>query len=85
MKVLYKGESLEMFLSTKNVLKENKIEYKDRIKRNDNWINFLTQLFVTGTGSYGMNNEHKQYYFVSVNEKDFDRAQQLIRELKSKL
>lgn len=80
-KVLYHSHSLENFLLIKNKLKENKVAFKDRIKRNDNWIRFFTQLFLTGTGSFGMNSEHKQSYYIYVCENDFVRAKELVDKL----
>ena len=80
--VIYSGDSLENFLKVKRILKENNINYSDRIKRNGSWINFLVQLFTVGTGSYGMNDEHKQYYYVYVYSDDYDKVEELLNEIR---
>lgn len=44
-------------------------------------MQFITLLFVSGRGSYGLNSDHKQTYSVYVNEDRYEQAVKLISRL----
>lgn len=77
-KLLYSGTSLEIFLRLKNQLEQLQIEYTVSEKKNDNWLNFLLQLVVIGTGSRGMNREREIHYSIYVSPEDYDKASALL-------
>lgn len=77
---LYNGENLEEFLKIKSILMENNITYKQKIVRiNDGWFKFFTLLFIVGTGSLGMNREHKLKYLLFIKHDDYEMVVRMIR------
>ncbi|WP_279611822.1 hypothetical protein [[Clostridium] hylemonae] len=44
-------------------------------------MQFITLLFVSGRGSYGLNSDHKQTYSFYVNEDRYEQAVKLISRL----
>lgn len=80
-KLLYSGNSLEISLRIKNSLQARGINYSEGLKKNDSWLRFFTQLFVVGTGSYGMNREHEIQYNIYVKHEDYDKAKQILENI----
>ena len=76
--VLYYQEiSLEEFLALKNKLDANRITYRERNKKKLGLVSFLTQLFTSSPGTYGMMGERSVQYFLYVDAKDLERAMKL--------
>ncbi len=76
---IYDGKSLENYLAVKQILKENDIEFTEKMAKKDNWINFLVRLFFVSTGSYGMSDEHSIAYIIEIKRNDYLRVKSLIR------
>lgn len=77
-KILYKGTNLDTFLFIKNKLDSNGIKYFESNKTNGNWFIFFIQLFMIGTGSYGMTGERVMHYYIYVESEDYEAAIHLI-------
>lgn len=80
-KCLVQTESLEYALKIKNVLDNNGIKFTERVKAGNGWGEFISLLFVSGSGSYGSNSEHVQHYSIYVDQEDFEKAGILIHEI----
>lgn len=76
---LYEGDSLDEYLYIKQILQENHIPYKEKIKSRNNLLHFLTLFFVTGRGSLGLNRERANIYHIYVEPAKLDTAQALIQ------
>ena len=81
-KCIAQVNSLDQALIIKNILNDHHIPYKEHIKSGGGWIQFITLLFVSGRGSYGMNNEHQKKYFFYVEDKYFETAKSLLASVK---
>lgn len=79
-KCIAQVDSLDQALIIKNILNNHHIPYKEQIKSGGGWIQFMTLLFVSGRGSYGMNNEHQKKYYFYVEEKYFETSKSLLAE-----
>lgn len=80
-KCLIKTESLSYAISIKNTLNDHNIPYTERVDAGGGWMQFITLLFVSGRGSYGLNNDRKQTYSVYVDEDHYEQAAKLISRL----
>lgn len=80
-KCLNKIESLSYTISIKNTLNDHNIPYTERVDAGSGWMQFITLLFVSGRGSYGLNNDRKQTYSVYVDEDRYEQAVKLISRL----
>lgn len=76
-KLLYSGTSLELFLRLKRQLEANEIKYLVAENKKNNWFYYFLQLFVSGTGSKGMNDERTVHYTIYVTSDDYERVMRL--------
>ncbi len=78
---LIRTESLDEILKIKNLLNENGICYKEKINSGGGWAEFTSLLFFTGRGSYGTNSERRNAYALFVSKEDYEKADQLVKNL----
>lgn len=78
--LLIRTGSLDEILHIKNLLNENGISYKEKVKSGGGWAEFTSMLFATGRGSYGTNSERQTDYALFVAKEDYERAEQILKE-----
>lgn len=77
-KLLYSGDSLDIFLSIKSKLDTNGIAYEEGSKPKENFLSFLYRLILTGVGSLGLSSEHAAAYTIYVSAADYETAKRLL-------
>lgn len=76
---LIQTDSLDQILKIKNLLNENGIPYREKVRSGGGWLEFVFLLFSTGRGSYGTNSGRKTSYSLFVSQEDYEKADRLVK------
>lgn len=78
-KCIYKGYSLEEFLSIKSKLLAGNIFFSEKIETGGGLKDYILKLFIIGQGRVGLNSERTCVYSLYVSDTNYEQAKSLLK------
>lgn len=75
---LYRGNSVDIFLKIRAILEEHGIRYDTQSRLDGGILKLVGSLFTLGRPSVGLPEDHRQSYFIYVDQEDYEKAKRAV-------